>query len=76
MNTLQRISMCLLVLALVFGGWYIADPQFALLQAPDAEKGPRALNRLVVYVTYIMSVVVTWISTAPTKKSPYPPLMP
>lgn len=70
MKTYQRYLACLIALLLCFGAWYVSDPQMALLQAPDAEHGPRALYRLAPYITYVMTVWVTWLSTAPQRLDP------
>lgn len=77
--TLVRLFKCALALIVVFGGWYIADPQLATFQGADphnlhALSNP-PLYRLVVYTTYVMSIVVTWICTTPLgrTRSPNPP---
>lgn len=69
MNTLKRIGICLLALLVVFGGWYVSDPQMALLQGADLHNVKALANpplyRMVVYMTYVMAVVVPWICTTP-----------
>jgi len=59
MNTIIHIGKCLLALAVAFGAWYLADPTYAMLQDEDPT------HRIVVYISYVVVVVVTWVCTEP-----------
>lgn len=74
MSKFERVLACVTMLLVIFGAWYVADPLLATFQGASPTNTHALQNlglyHLVVYFTYVGSVWVTWLCTAPKKPEP------